>query len=125
MRNTVVKAGGVMEAAVRTAYQWATGNPLPDDFRLEAARGLAGVKEAELTLPLKGGTQKTLRIAIASGVGNARALLQRMMDGASPSYDFIEVMACPGGMFLVTASVGIMACPGGMFCRSFWDKRAA
>eukprot|EP00884_Botryococcus_braunii_P007911 jgi/Botrbrau1/17120/Bobra.0157s0021.2 len=89
--------GGVMEAAVRTAYQWATGTQLPDDFKLESARGLAGVKEAELPLRLKDGAEKVIRIAIASGVGNARALLQRMMDGTSPSYDFIEVMACPGG----------------------------
>jgi NADH-quinone oxidoreductase subunit G len=85
-----------MEAAVRTAYQWATGTALPADFKLEAARGLGGIKEAELRLPLPSGERK-LRIAIASGVGHARALLQQMMSGASPMYDFVEVMACPGG----------------------------
>ncbi|KAL4452172.1 hypothetical protein ABPG75_007834 [Micractinium tetrahymenae] len=91
--------GGVMEAALRTAYELASGQPLPK-LRVEAIRGLAGIKEASLALPdtaPHGLAGRQLRVAVASGIGQARHLLQRMHDGLAPRYDFVEVMACPGG----------------------------
>ncbi|PSC71155.1 ferredoxin [Micractinium conductrix] len=91
--------GGVMEAALRTAYELAVGQPLPK-LEVAAIRGLAGIKEAELTLPddaPPGLAGRSLRVAVASGIGHARHLLQAMHSGQGPRYDFIEVMACPGG----------------------------
>ena len=82
--------GGVMEAALRTAYHMVTGEEYePIDF--VACRGLEGVKEAEVDLM---GTK--LKVAMASGMANAKPLLDQIRDGKSP-YAFIEIMACPGG----------------------------
>ena len=82
--------GGVMEAALRSAYFLVTGsNPDPDAFK--AVRGMDGWKEAEFELA---GT--TLRVAIASGLGNARKLIEAIRAG-KVEYDFVEIMACPGG----------------------------
>ena len=82
--------GGVMEAALRSAYYLATGNnPDPDAFR--AVRGMDGWREATFDLA---GTP--LRVAIASGLGNARRLREAIRSGRA-SYDFVEIMACPGG----------------------------
>lgn len=82
--------GGVMEAALRTAYAVVEGkNPQPDAFRI--VRGEDGRREAEFTL---GGS--TLRTCTVSGLGNAEKLMQDII-GGKVSYDFVEVMACPGG----------------------------
>jgi iron-only hydrogenase group A len=82
--------GGVMEAAIRTAYEVLTKEKLPKiDF--EEVRGLKGIKEA--TLDIQG---LTLKVAIASGLGNARVLLEQVDQGTSP-YHFIEIMTCSGG----------------------------
>lgn len=82
--------GGVMDAALRSAYFLATGeNPDPDAFR--DVRGLRGWKEATFDL---GGTP--LNVAVAHGLGNARDLIEALRSG-EVSYDFVEVMACPGG----------------------------
>lgn len=82
--------GGVMEAALRTAYKVVTGeNPQPDMFQY--VRGLEGLKEAEIDL---NGTK--IRIAIVSGLKNAEKLMERL-DKGEVTYDFVEVMACPGG----------------------------
>ncbi len=82
--------GGVMEAALRSAYYLVTGNnPDPDAFR--AVRGMDGWREATFDLA---GTP--LRVAIASGLGNARRLMEAIRSGRA-SYDFVEIMACPGG----------------------------
>lgn len=82
--------GGVMEAALRTAYYELTHtNPKPDMF--EMVRGLDGIKEAELEI-----AGITLKVAVSSGLGNTRKLIERMKAG-EVSYDFVEVMACPGG----------------------------
>lgn len=82
--------GGVMEAALRTAYYTLSGkNPAPDAFR--AVRGQEGWREAEFDL---NGT--IVRCAIASGLGNARRLIEALLAGAV-QYDFVEIMACPGG----------------------------
>ncbi len=82
--------GGVMEAALRTAYETLTGEELAKlDF--EAVRGVAGVKEASIDI---GGT--TVNVAVASGTANAAKLLDRVKAGEK-SYHFIEIMGCPGG----------------------------
>lgn len=82
--------GGVMEAAVRTAHYVLTGEEL-EPVEFAPCRGLAGVKEASVTL---NGT--TLNIAIASGMKNAKVLLDEINAGTS-KYHFIEIMGCPGG----------------------------
>lgn len=83
-------SGGVMEAAIRTAYEVLTNEKLPKlDF--EEVRGLDGIKTA--TLDIKG---LPLKIAVANGLGNARILLEQVAKGESP-YHFIEIMTCPGG----------------------------
>ena len=83
-------SGGVMEAALRTAYEWISGETLPQlDFG--SVRGLLGVREAEVDIPRLG----TIRVAVVSGLANARDLLARIKSGES--YHFIEVMGCPGG----------------------------
>jgi NADH-quinone oxidoreductase subunit G len=82
--------GGVMEAALRSAYHFITGDePDPDAF--SDVRGLDGWKEATFDLA---GT--TLHVAVASGLGNAERLIQALESG-EVSYDFVEIMACPGG----------------------------
>lgn len=94
--------GGVMEAAIRTAYELVTGRPLPmRNLHVEAIAGLDGLKEASLVLQdclpdwafLEG---VELRVAVAHGLGNARKLLEAVRNGAK-SYHFVEVMTCPGG----------------------------
>ena len=82
--------GGVIEAAVRTAYEWVTGDNLEDvDFK--ALRGFDGVRSASLNI---GG--KDIRIGIAHGLGNARKLLTAIKNGEE-QFEAIEIMACPGG----------------------------
>ena len=82
--------GGVMEAALRTAYYYVTGkNPDPDAFT--QVRGLDGWKEAVFDVA---GTP--VRVAVANGLGNAGKLLEALRRG-DVHYDFVEVMACPGG----------------------------
>ena len=82
--------GGVMEAALRSACFLATGsNPDPDAFA--EIRGEKGWREAQFSL---GGD--TLRMAAVSGLGNADRLIRALLRGEA-QYDFVEVMACPGG----------------------------
>ncbi|NLL84535.1 MAG: 4Fe-4S binding protein [Lentisphaerae bacterium] len=87
--------GGVMEAALRTAYNIVTGEDL-DDVKFEAVRGMQGVKEA--TIDIKG---TKVRIAVAHQMGNVEQMLEAIREdrkaGRKPRYDFIEVMACRGG----------------------------
>ena len=82
--------GGVIEAAVRTAYELHTGKKLPKvDF--EELRGLEGIRHANIDFD---GFQ--LSIGIAHGLGNARKLLEDIQQGKS-KFHAIEIMACPGG----------------------------
>ncbi|HPN66176.1 MAG TPA: NADH-dependent [FeFe] hydrogenase, group A6 [Candidatus Omnitrophota bacterium] len=82
--------GGVMEAALRTAYEVVTKKTL-DRLDFKDVRGLEGIKTAEVDLDgLK------VRVAVANGLGNARKLLEEVQAGKSP-YHFIEIMCCPGG----------------------------
>lgn len=84
--------GGVMEAAVRTAYHLLTGeNPPAALYELTPVRGFEGVREAAVEVA---GT--TVRLAIVHGTANARRLLDRIRAGER-NYDFIEVMTCPDG----------------------------
>jgi iron-only hydrogenase group A len=84
-------SGGVMEAALRTAYRTLTGNRAPDallDFR--PVRGMDGIKEAVVSI-----SGRMLRVAVVYGTANVRRLLDR--PDWKGRYQFIEVMTCPGG----------------------------
>jgi iron only hydrogenase large subunit-like protein len=83
-------SGGVMEAAVRTLHYFLTGKEM-DKLRIQPLRGLAGVKEATLNID---GLE--LRLAVVSGLGNARTLLDKIKTGEKDLH-FLEVMTCPGG----------------------------
>ncbi len=82
--------GGVMEAALRTAAEVITGEKL-EKLEFDDVRGTEGIKRATYTL---GGA--TIRVAVVSGTANAKELLTKVQSGEE-AYDFIEVMACPGG----------------------------
>eukprot|EP00672_Neobodo_designis_P007904 CAMPEP_0174867010 /NCGR_PEP_ID=MMETSP1114-20130205/63179_1 /TAXON_ID=312471 /ORGANISM="Neobodo designis, Strain CCAP 1951/1" /LENGTH=1234 /DNA_ID=CAMNT_0016102187 /DNA_START=152 /DNA_END=3852 /DNA_ORIENTATION=+ len=99
--------GGVMEAAIRTAYEVVTGRSVPfKHLNVAPVRGMDGVKEASLPLEhvldewsfLEG---VELKVAVAHGTGNARKLMDRVREakerGLPAPYHFIEVMGCPGG----------------------------
>ena len=82
--------GGVMEAALRTAAFKLNGKEL-ENVELKEVRGLKGIKEASYKL---GGIE--VKVAVASGMKNAKVLLDEIREGKSP-YHFIEIMGCPGG----------------------------
>ena len=82
--------GGVMEAALRTAYHTLTGKEY-DKIEFLEVRGQKSLKEAEIDIA---GTK--IKVAIASGMKAAKPLLDQIRDGKSP-YAFIEIMGCPGG----------------------------
>ncbi|HZK85151.1 MAG TPA: NADH-dependent [FeFe] hydrogenase, group A6 [Desulfosporosinus sp.] len=82
--------GGVLEAALRTAYEVLTGETL-EKVEFESLRGMDGIKEA--VIPIAG---HDYRIAVIHGLGNARAVLEKIQAGEI-NYDVIEIMACPGG----------------------------
>ena len=89
--------GGVMEAALRTAYFKVTGHNLEKEaVNIEPVRGLEGIKSAAVDIE---GTE--VRVAVAHGLGNVERLLLEVRRareaGSPPPYHFIEVMACPGG----------------------------
>ena len=82
--------GGVMEAALRTAVETLTGEELPKlDFT--EVRGTKGIKEASYNV-----AGMEVKVAVASGLGNARELLNKVKSGEA-NYHFIEIMGCPGG----------------------------
>ena len=94
--------GGVMEAALRTAYEIVTGRPLPvENLHVQPVAGLQGMKEASVkiegTVPdwsfLEG---VTLNVAVGHGLGNAHRIIDAIRSGEK-QYHFIEVMTCPGG----------------------------
>ena len=82
--------GGVMEAAIRTAYELYTGQTLVD-IEVEAVRGLAGIKEGKMVMD-----GQEIRVAVAHGLGNACRLLDTARRDPT-RYHFIEIMGCPGG----------------------------
>lgn len=85
--------GGVMEAAMRTAYYLVTGENPPEGrlTHLEEVRGMEGVKEADVQIG-----DKTLHIGVVHGGKNIRTFLEKLKTG-EVHFDFIEMMACPGG----------------------------
>ncbi len=87
--------GGVMEAALRTAYHMITNENL-ENIDITPVRGFAGVKESMINI--KGTIVKT---AVAHGLANVNTVIERVREalekGEDPPYEFIEVMACPGG----------------------------
>lgn len=94
--------GGVMEAALRTAYELITGRQLPmEDLHVKPVEGLEAIKEASLTIE---GTKPdwsfldgvTVNVAVTHGLANTRRLLESIKNGEK-SYHFVEVMTCPGG----------------------------
>jgi NADP-reducing hydrogenase subunit HndD len=94
--------GGVMEAALRTAYEIVTCRPLPvDNLHVAEVAGLKGVKETSLTIEnaqpewhfLEG---VTLKVAVAHGLSNAQRLIEAVKRGEA-NYHFVEVMTCSGG----------------------------
>lgn len=82
--------GGVMEAALRTAVETLTGESLPNPEFVDV-RGTEGIKEATYNV-----AGMDVKVAVASGLGNARKLLERVKSGEA-DYHFIEIMGCPGG----------------------------
>lgn len=82
--------GGVMEAALRTAYHSLTSKEY-GKIEFSSVRGLKGVREADIDVD-----GITLKVAIASGMNNAKILLDEIREGKS-KYAFIEIMGCPGG----------------------------
>lgn len=82
--------GGVIEAALRTAYEWLTKETL-ENVEFTALRGFDGIKEA--TVNING---DDVKIAVSHGLGNARKLLEAIRAGEA-DYHAIEIMACPGG----------------------------
>lgn len=82
--------GGVMEAALRTVKEILTGEKL-DKLDFEEVRGEKGIKEATVKMG-----DKEVRVAIAHGLGNAKKIMDMIKEGNAP-YDFVEIMACPGG----------------------------
>lgn len=94
--------GGVMEAALRTAYEIVTGQEVPfQNLNIEPVRGMEGVREA--AIEIKGAKPEwsflegvTLKVAIAHGLANAKQLMEKVESGKA-DYHFIEIMGCPGG----------------------------
>ncbi len=86
--------GGVMEAALRTVADILTGESLTA-IEYDDVRGLEGVKETSVTLPI-GGVPTEIKVAVAHGTANAAKVLDAVRAGEK-DFHFIEVMACPGG----------------------------
>lgn len=114
--------GGVMEAALRTAAYVLNGEEL-EHVELEDVRGMAGIKEATYTL---GGMD--VKVAVASGMKNAKVLLEQIKAGTSP-YHFIEIMGCPGGCVAGGGQPYVKPCflpnEADDILDTFRDKRAA
>ena len=95
--------GGVMEAALRTAYEIITGEEVPfKNLRIIPVRGTEGIRTAEL--PIKKAVDEwkflkgvTLKVMIGHGTANAKKIMAMLCQGKLDDYHFIEIMACPGG----------------------------
>lgn len=83
--------GGVMEAALRTAADELSGQSLKE-IEYTKVRGIKGIKKASVTIK-----DKTINVAVVSGLGNARMILEEIKAGNKNNYHFIEIMGCPGG----------------------------
>ena len=85
-------SGGVAGAALRMAAEKLTGQTMSEPLYFEQVVGVEGFREARFTL---GG--RTLAVAVINGLGNAEPIIKRVIAGEDLGYDFIEIMACPGG----------------------------
>ncbi len=82
--------GGVMEAALRTANDWLTGQS-NEAVEFREVRGTKGLKEATYTI-----AGQEIKVAVASGIANANYVMSKIQDGTAP-WTFVEIMCCPGG----------------------------
>ena len=82
--------GGVMEAALRTAYEKVTGEEL-EKLEFEKVRGKEGIKKSTIKMG-----EKEIKVAVAHGLANAQKILEEIKNG-NADYQFVEIMACPGG----------------------------
>ena len=85
--------GGVMEAALRTAYEKITGETLKN-VNFEAVRGEEGIKRATVKIG-----DKEVKAVVAHGLGNAQIVMDEIKSGKA-DYQFVEIMACPGGCIM-------------------------
>ena len=85
--------GGVMEAALRTAYEKITGETLKE-VNFEAVRGADGIKRATVKIG-----DKEVKAVVAHGLGNAQIVMDEIRNG-KVDYQFVEIMACPGGCIM-------------------------
>lgn len=83
-------SGGVMESALRTAVEWISGKK-PESLEFTKVRGQEGIKRAEVPVG-----DRILKVAVANGLGNAKLILEELKKNPK-TYDYVEVMACPGG----------------------------
>lgn len=95
--------GGVMEAAIRTAYEIVTGEEVPfNNLNVTPVRGMDGIRKAELPIKKAIDSWKflegaTLKVMVAHGTANAKKVMEMLCRGELDDYHFIEIMACPGG----------------------------
>lgn len=95
--------GGVMEAAIRTAYEIVTGEEVPfNNLNITPVRGMEEIRKAELPIIKAVDDWKflegaTLKVMIAHGTANAKKIMDMLCRGELDDYHFIEIMACPGG----------------------------
>lgn len=95
--------GGVMEAAIRTAYEIVTGEEVPfEKLRVTPVRGMEGIRRAEIPVTKAVDQWKflegaTLKVIVAHGTANAKKVLDMLEEGKISDVHFIEIMACPGG----------------------------
>ena len=82
-----------MEAALRAAYEMITGEIL-ENVEFREVRGERGIKKAEIKI-----ADKKVRVAVAHGLGNANKIMEEIKNNKA-DYDFVEVMACPGGCIM-------------------------
>ena len=95
--------GGVMEAAIRTAYEIVTGEEVPfKNLKVIPVRGVEGIRTAEI--PIKKTVKQwnflegaTLKVMVGHGTANAKKIMDMLCRGELNGYHFIEIMACPGG----------------------------
>ena len=95
--------GGVMEAALRTAYEMITGREVPfKGLNITPIRGAQGIKTA--SIPIENAVEKwkflegvTLKVMVAHGTANAKKVMEMLEAGELTDYHFVEIMACPGG----------------------------
>ena len=85
--------GGVMEAALRTAYESLTGKEL-EKLDFEQVRGEEGIKRATIKIG-----DIDVKVAVAHGLGNAQTIMEEIKNGKA-DYQFVEIMACPGGCIM-------------------------